>query len=114
MSDKLRQICNFDFDIYQCGNNMGTYLQKRRKRKKDVHIQPQQSYRNGEIHTWLYLARRSLRQGAPVLIWPVESPTAKSAMKESSVSPLRCDAMTPQPAFFDILTASIDSVIVPI
>ena len=37
--------------------------------------------------TWLYLARRSERQGAPVLIWPVARPTARSAMKESSVSP---------------------------
>jgi hypothetical protein len=64
--------------------------------------------------TWLYLARRSLRHGAPVLIWPVASPTAKSAMKESSVSPLRCDAITPQFAFFDMFTASMDSVTVPI
>lgn len=37
--------------------------------------------------TWLYLARRSERQGAPVLIWPVHRPTARSAMKLSSVSP---------------------------
>ncbi len=29
---------------------------------------------------WLYLARRSDRQGAPVLICPVHSPTAMSAM----------------------------------
>lgn len=37
--------------------------------------------------SWLYLALRSERQGAPVLIWPVDRPTARSAMKESSVSP---------------------------
>ena len=30
--------------------------------------------------SWLYLARRSERQGAPVLIWPVQRPTARSAM----------------------------------
>ncbi len=37
--------------------------------------------------TWLYLDRRSERQGAPVLIWPVARPTARSPMNESSVSP---------------------------
>lgn len=36
---------------------------------------------------WLYLAKRSERQGAPVLIWPVHRPTTRSAMKQSSVSP---------------------------
>ena len=40
--------------------------------------------------TWLYLALRSERQGAPVLIWPEARPTARSAMKESSVSPELC------------------------
>ena len=48
--------------------------------------------------SWLYLARRSERQGAPVLIWPVDRPTTRSAMKVSSVSPLRWLTMTPQPA----------------
>ena len=38
----------------------------------------------------------------------------RSAMKESSVSPDRCDAMTPQLAALAIPTASIDSVIEPI
>jgi len=37
----------------------------------------------------LYLARRSDRHGAPVLIWPVRKLTTKSAMKKSSVSPDR-------------------------
>lgn len=37
----------------------------------------------------LYLAMRSLRQAEPVLIWPPPMATAKSAMKVSSVSPLR-------------------------
>jgi len=38
----------------------------------------------------LYLATRSLRQGAPVLICPVRQATAKSAMVVSSVSPEWC------------------------
>ena len=61
-----------------------------------------------------YFARRSERHGAPVLICPVLSPTAKSAMKESSVSPERCDVMTPQPAFWAMVTASIASEMEPI
>lgn len=41
------------------------------------------------LMSWLYLARRSERHGAPVLIWPVHSPTTRSAMNVSSVSPER-------------------------
>src|SRR5262249_38972540 len=41
--------------------------------------------------SWLYFATRSLRAGAPVLIWPVPSATARSAIVASSVSPERCD-----------------------
>src|SRR5215472_15910786 len=37
--------------------------------------------------SWLYLATRSDRQGAPVLIWPQFSATARSAIVVSSVSP---------------------------
>mmetsp|Transcript_1513 Transcript_1513/g.5098 ORF Transcript_1513/g.5098 Transcript_1513/m.5098 type:complete len:263 (+) Transcript_1513:1590-2378(+) len=64
--------------------------------------------------SWLYFASRSDRQGAPVLICPVLRPTARSAMKESSVSPERWDVITPQPAFCAMLTASIASVMEPI
>jgi len=42
------------------------------------------------MYTWLYLAVRSPRQGAPVLIWPVPRPTTRSAMVVSSVSPDLC------------------------
>merc|ERR1719401_584064 len=63
---------------------------------------------------WLYLARRSERQGAPVLIWPVHRPTARSAMVVSSVSPERCEHIMPQPFCLQSLTASIDSLSVPI
>ena len=35
-------------------------------------------------------------------------------MNESSVSPDRCEVITPQPAFFAIFTASMASVTVPI
>lgn len=63
---------------------------------------------------WLYLAKRSDRQGAPVLICPVHKPTAKSAMYVSSVSPERCDVIMPQPACLDFVTASILSEMLPI
>ena len=43
----------------------------------------------------LYLATRSERQGAPVLIWPVPSATARSAIVVSSVSPERWDITAP-------------------
>ncbi len=39
------------------------------------------------LNNWLYLANLSLLQGAPVLIYPEQSPTAISAINESSVSP---------------------------
>ena len=39
--------------------------------------------------SWLYFSTRSLRAGAPVLIWPVPMPTTRSEMKVSPVSPLR-------------------------
>src|SRR5687767_15667043 len=42
-------------------------------------------------NSWLYLATRSLRAGAPVLIWPQLVATARSAIVVSSVSPERCD-----------------------
>ena len=43
--------------------------------------------------SWLYLAVRSPRAGAPVLICPAPVATARSAMKVSSVSPERCEMM---------------------
>ena len=46
----------------------------------------------------LYLAVRSPRVGAPVLICPVPIPTARSAIVVSSVSPERCDTIAVQPA----------------
>src|SRR5689334_18347804 len=39
--------------------------------------------------SWLYFAIRSVRLAEPVLIWPAPVPTARSAMKVSSVSPER-------------------------
>ena len=41
--------------------------------------------------SWLYLATRSERDGAPVLICPQPVATARSAIVVSSVSPERCD-----------------------
>lgn len=64
--------------------------------------------------SWLYLQRRSERHGAPVLIWPVRRPTTRSAMKESSVSPDRCETCTPQPFFCARQQASMASVMLPI
>jgi len=52
----------------------------------------------------LYLAIRSLRQAEPVLIRPPPIATAKSAMKVSSVSPLRWEITYPQAS----LTAKVD------
>ena len=39
--------------------------------------------------SWLYFATRSVRDGAPVLIWPAPVATARSAIVVSSVSPER-------------------------
>ena len=41
--------------------------------------------------SWLYFATRSVRAGAPVLIWPAPVATARSAIVVSSVSPERCE-----------------------
>jgi len=64
--------------------------------------------------SWLYLAKRSERQGAPVLIWPVRRPTTKSAMVLSSVSPERWETITPHPAAWAVLQAWMLSVTLPI
>merc|ERR550537_1992610 len=64
--------------------------------------------------SWLYLALRSDRQGAPVLIWPQQRPTAMSAIVVSSVSPERCEHMMPQPFCLHNFTASMDSERLPI
>ncbi len=44
---------------------------------------------------WLYFAIRSVRDMEPVFIWPAFVATAKSAIVVSSVSPLRCETITP-------------------
>ena len=44
--------------------------------------------------SWLYFATRSVRDGAPVLIWPAFVATARSAIVVSSVSPERCEITT--------------------
>ena len=62
----------------------------------------------------LYLATRSLRQGAPVLIWPERVATARSAMVVSSVSPERWLMMFAQPWLFARSTAASVSLSVPI
>ena len=46
----------------------------------------------------LYLATRSPRAGAPAFSWPQPLPTARSAMKESSVSPERWETNCRYPA----------------
>ncbi len=62
----------------------------------------------------LYLATRSERQGAPVLIWPVLNPTLKSLMVVSSVSPERWLTTEVQPALLATSMAECVSVRVPI
>ena len=64
--------------------------------------------------SWLYLATRSERAGAPVLIWPMLSATARSAMVASSVSPERWEVTAVQPARWQVSTASMVSVREPI
>ena len=60
------------------------------------------------------MAVRSERQGAPALIKPVFSATARSAMVVSSVSPERWLTTAFQPASCAISTAAMVSVRVPI
>ena len=62
----------------------------------------------------MYFATRSVREAEPVLICPVESPTTRSAIVLSSVSPERWDTTAVHPARFAISIASIVSVTVPI
>ena len=64
--------------------------------------------------SWLYFSTLSPRQGAPVLIWPVPMATLRSAMKLSTVSPLRWEIMAVQPALRAISIAATVSVRVPI
>src|SRR5207247_5944897 len=64
--------------------------------------------------SWLYLATRSDRAGAPVLICPQLVATAMSAMVASSVSPERCERIAEYPLRIASCTASNVSVSVPI
>src|SRR5512142_865073 len=64
--------------------------------------------------SWLYFATRSVRDGAPVLIWPAPVATAKSAIVTSSVSPERCEMTAVYPASRAIRMAASVSVSVPI
>ena len=64
--------------------------------------------------SWLYLATRSPRAGAPVLIWPQLVATARSEIVVSSVSPERWLITQVNPARWARLTASSVSVTVPI
>merc|ERR1719402_2155538 len=66
------------------------------------------------LSSWLYLASLSDLHGAPVFICPVASPTTRSAIKQSSVSPDLCDTMVPHPFSLARLWAAIDSVTEPI
>src|SRR5574342_488415 len=65
-------------------------------------------------NNWLYFASLSPLQGAPALICPAAIPTARSAMKQSVVSPLLWLTITFQPAFLASWAAFSASVMVPI
>ena len=54
----------------------------------------------------LYFATRSPRHGAPDLRWPARSPTVRSAMKSSVVSPDRCDTKTDHPRLYAFVALS--------
>ena len=62
----------------------------------------------------LYLATRSVRFGAPVLICPALRATTRSAIVVSSVSPERCETMARYPASCASWMAAIVSDSVPI
>src|SRR4029079_9787317 len=64
--------------------------------------------------SWLYLAVRSPRLGAPAFSWPAFVATARSAIVVSSVSPLRWLITTPKLARCASAIASSVSVSVPI
>src|SRR5438094_876851 len=66
------------------------------------------------LRSWLYLATRSERAGAPVLIWPQLVATARSATVVSSVSPDRCDITHAYAAWAATSTVSSVSVSEPI
>ena len=73
------------------------------------------SARSASIRSsWLYLATRSVRAGAPVLIWPALVATARSAMVVSSLSPERCEMTAVNPARCAMSMASSVSLSVPI
>src|SRR6266849_1934827 len=58
--------------------------------------------------SWLYLASRSLRAMEPILIWPTPVATARSAIVQSSVSPLRAEITQEKPAWWAwSITASV-------
>src|SRR5664279_604268 len=61
----------------------------------------------------LYFATRSPRAGAPDLSWPQPEPTARSAMKVSSVSPERCEIIAAYPDSRHTRSASSVSDTVP-
>ena len=63
--------------------------------------------------SWLYLAVRSVRDGAPALIIPHPVATARSAMVVSSVSPERCEMTAAKPLRSASETVSSVSVSVP-
>ena len=62
----------------------------------------------------LYFAVRSLRAGAPVLIWPAPVATARCAIVVSSVSPERWEITADHPACCAARMVSSVSVSVPI
>ena len=66
------------------------------------------------LRSWLYLATRSERAGAPALICPALTATARSAIVVSSVSPERCEITVAYEAPLARATVSSVSVSVPI
>jgi hypothetical protein len=64
--------------------------------------------------SWLYFATRSVRAGAPVLICPAFTATARSEIVASSVSPLRWLTIVVYPDLWASSIVSNVSVRVPI
>ena len=105
------------------GGGVGGGRERERERQWDKSAQGSTRQSSETISTeWLSSSQQKARVRRRRNDWspstsptcPVLSPTTRSAMKVSSVSPLRCDTITPHPAAWDILHASMASVTLPI
>ena len=79
-------VCGYIYDEAAGDPDNGVEPGTKQPRPKYLAPEPSSSSMRS---SWLYLATRSVRLGAPVLIWPAFNATERSAMVVSSVSPER-------------------------